>query len=240
MVMPLDPATFSSRRPVPGSPSGSSVAVTGSDGTVVGAWPAGLVAVGSTDGPSTWARGPGSRAPRSCPVPTGTSPWAWPSSLADEPLVELRTDLLVLLLGFAAIILATLWQVDRWLARPVRAMAALAEHAVQGGHVTEQRAEPGGGLEGAELAHGLNTLLDATTESLDNAHAVVGELTRVREAEKRVAGRGPARQRHPGAHRHGVDPRPRDRRRRRQPACWSRPATRSTRPSSACAARRST
>jgi signal transduction histidine kinase len=52
--------------------------------------------------------------------------------------------------------------------------------------VTEQRAEPGGGLEGAELAHGLNALLDATSESLDNAHAVVGELTRVREAEKRA------------------------------------------------------
>ena len=183
--MPFDPATFSSRRPVPGSPSGSSVAVTSSDGTVIGAWPAGLVEVGSTDGPSTWARGPWQQGTSFVPGPDWDVTVGVASSLADEPLVELRTDLLVLLLGFAAIILTTLWQVDRWLARPVRAMAALAEHAVQGGHVTEQRAEPGGGLEGAELAHGLNALLDATTESLDNAHAVVGELTRVREAEKR-------------------------------------------------------
>ena len=186
VVMPLDPATFSSRRPVPGSPSGSSVAVTASDGTVIGAWPAGLVAVGSTDGPSTWARGPWQQGTSFVPGPDWDITVGVAASLADDPLVELRTDLLVLLLGFAAIILATLWQVDRWLARPMRAMAALAEHAVQGGHVTEQRAVPGGGLEGAEVAHGLNALLDATTESLDHAHAVVGELTRVREAEKRA------------------------------------------------------
>ncbi len=185
VVTPLDPATFSSRRPVPGSPSGSAVAVTSSDGVVIGAWPDGLVGVGSTDGPSTWSRGRWQQGSSFVPGPDWDVTVGVASSLADQPLVVLRTDLLVLLLGFGAIILATLWQVDRWLARPVRAMASLAEHAVQGGRVTDERAEPGGGLEGAELAHGLNALLDATSESLDNAHAVVGELTRVREAEKR-------------------------------------------------------
>ncbi|MGZ4703370.1 MAG: sensor histidine kinase [Acidimicrobiales bacterium] len=185
VVSPIDQATFSSRRPVPGSPSGSAVAVTSSNGVVVGAWPTGLVTVGSTDGGSGWARGPWRQGSSFVPGPDWDVTVGVASNLADQPLVELRTDLLVLLLGFGAIILATLWQVDRWLARPVRAMAALAEHAVQGGRVTAERAEPGGGREGAELAHGLNALLDATSESLDDAHAVVGELTRVREAEKR-------------------------------------------------------
>ncbi|MGZ4683872.1 MAG: sensor histidine kinase, partial [Acidimicrobiales bacterium] len=185
VVSPIDPATFSSRRPVPGSPSGSAVAVTSSNGVVVGAWPTGLVTVGSTDGGSGWARGPWRQGSSFVPGPDWDVTVGVATNLADQPLVELRTDLLVLLLGFGAIILATLWQVDRWLARPVRAMAALAEHAVQGGRVTAERAEPGGGREGAELAHGLNALLDATSESLDDAHAVVGELTRVREAEKR-------------------------------------------------------
>ena len=186
VVTPLDPATFSSRRPVPGSPSGSAVAVTSANGQVVGGWPVGLTTVGSTDSPSSWTGGPWQTGSSFVPGPDWEVTVGVPSSLADEPLVQLRTDLLVLLLGFAAIILATLWQVDRWLARPVRAMAELAEHAVQGGQVTGRRAEPGGGREGAELAGGLNALLDATTEALDSAHAVVGELTRVREAEKRA------------------------------------------------------
>ena len=186
VVTPLDPATFSSRRPVPGSPAGSAVAVRSENGPVLGAWPVGLATVGSTDAPTDWTGGPWQTGSSFVAGPKWEVTVGVPSSLADEPLVKLRTNLLVLLLGFAAIIGATLWQVDRWLARPVRAMADLAEHAVQGGRVTRARAEPGGGREGAELADGLNALLDATTEALDNAHAVVGQLTQVREAEKRA------------------------------------------------------